>query len=602
MQLQPVRTDLGGHLRAVHELLFHAVYVLARHGLRDLAHAVQILLLGRRHDRPVAVRQRQVGAVPRQAGGGLRARMADLHGELGIGVRVNPVRDALPALLLRFAVHTGATGRDAAFRAHAGHLGKHQPRTAHGTRAKVHEVEVARHAIDGRVLRHRRDHDAVLERQLAQFVGQEHRRRRDAVAIDLHAILLRQPLLVAAQPCSIAQAQVFVADALAAREHRIHELLGFELIAVALAADLEPLHRIPRGVLDAQRLDATRFLIRGEHFGDVLARVAQQLELAREFDGVFDGQLGARADREMRRVHGIAHQHDMAALAVLEPPLIAHHALEIDPRGAAQMARVGHQFRAVQIVCKQLFAERDGLLLIGSFEAAGLPGLFRGLDDEGRGLVVELVDMRLEPAMFGAHEIEGERLVDLVRAQPDVAIGARDDVGLEDVFVFAADARIHAVAGDDEVGIGVVLVALRIGVEHQFHTQLFATGLQNIEQMLAPDAHEAVAARADLAALEQQLDVVPVVERLLDFGGGDRIPLAHVVHGRVGEHHAPAEGVIGLVALHHRDVMVRVELLHQQREIQTSRPPADANDLHGFLPFREIALELNYLSLNDELR
>ncbi|MPM67879.1 hypothetical protein SDC9_114804 [bioreactor metagenome] len=304
----------------------------------------------------------------------------------------------------------------------------------------------------------------------------------------------------------------------------------------------------------------------------------------------------------MRGMHRIAHQHHMAAVGVLQPPLLAHHALKVDPRRAAQMARIGHQPRALQVVGKELLAERNRLRLIGGVQAAGLPGLLGGLDDEGRGGVVELVDVRLKPAMRGAHEVEREGVVYLVRAQPDVAVGARDDVGPEHLGMATADARIHAVAGNDQIGIRIVLVALHIGLEHQLHAQLFAARLQDIEQMLAANAHKAVPARANAAALEQQLNIVPMVERPLNLFGRHRVPLAHGVHGGVREHHAPAKRVIGLIALHHGNVVSRVHLLHQQREIQARRATSDAYDFHGLHPSHRIALVLNYLPLNNRIR
>ena len=62
-----------------------------------------------------------------------------------------------------------------------------------------------------------------------------------------------------------------------------------------------------------------------------------------------------------------------------------------------------------------------------------------------------------------------------------------------------------------------------------------------------------------------------------------RIPSAHILHGRIGENDAPAEGVVRLVALDDRNVMGRVFLLHQQAEIEPSRAASDANDAHMFL-------------------
>jgi hypothetical protein len=131
---------------------------------------------------------------------------------------------------------------------------------------------------------------------------------------------------------------------------------------------------------------------------------------------------------------------------------------------------------------------------------------------------------------------------------------------------------------------GKSVSAVDLGLELQLHAQFFAARLQDVEQLLAPDADEAVAAAAQRAALELELDVVPVVEGLLDGGSGGRVPLAHVVHRLVGEHHAPAEGVVGLVALDDRDVVARVQLLHQQPEVQPGRAAPDADDLHASQP------------------
>jgi hypothetical protein len=55
-------------------------------------------------------------------------------------------------------------------------------------------------------------------------------------------------------------------------------------------------------------------------------------------------------------------------------------------------------------------------------------------------LLVELVDMGLEPAVFGLFEQEGEGVEQPRRAQPDEAVGPRHDVGLEHGGVLLADA------------------------------------------------------------------------------------------------------------------------------------------------------------------
>ncbi len=61
-----------------------------------------------------------------------------------------------------------------------------------------------------------------------------------------------------------------------------------------------------------------------------------------------------------------------------------------------------------------------------------------------------------------------------------------------------------------------------------------------------------------------------MVERIANELTTHRVGLHQVLKRLVGEHDAPAKGVIGLVALDHRDAVRRVLQLHEQREIKTS--------------------------------
>ena len=98
-------------------------------------------------------------------------------------------------------------------------------------RAQVHEVELVRHAVD-------RSNTAPSARRSTRFFSVTERavygvniggatRRSGASAARACAC---EPALEALEPGLVAQAQVLVADALAARQHRVHELLGLELI------------------------------------------------------------------------------------------------------------------------------------------------------------------------------------------------------------------------------------------------------------------------------------------------------------------------------------------------------------------------------------
>jgi hypothetical protein len=76
------------------------------------------------------------------------------------------------------------------------------------------------------------------------------------------------------------------------------------------------------------------------------------------------------------------------------------------------------------------------------------------------------------------------------------------------------------------------------------------------------------------------IDVVPVVEGAEDGARGRLVGRDQVAQRLVREHHAPAESVVGPVALDDRDLMRRILLLEQQRGIQAGRPATDAHDLH----------------------
>ncbi len=113
---------------------------------------------------------------------------------------------------------------------------------------------------------------------------------------------------------------------------------------------------------------------------------------------------------------------------------------------------------------------------------------------------------------------------------------------------------------------------------------LLAASLQDLEQLLARDAREAVPARGDDPIAHVDVDVVPVGQRGRDPGEGVGVGGAEVDHRLVGEHHAPAEGVVAAVALEHGDVGVGTGLLEQQGDVQPGRAAADDRDLHRELP------------------
>ncbi len=118
----------------------------------------------------------------------------------------------------------------------------------------------------------------------------------------------------------------------------------------------------------------------------------------------------------MRRRRRVAHQHD-----VLVVPPLAEHAREVEPRRAAQVLGVRHQGMAAEMVARR---SRSQVAMLSSWLISPKPKasnvFWSHLDDERRGVGVELVGVRPDPAVFGLLEDEGEGVVELlVRAEPD---------------------------------------------------------------------------------------------------------------------------------------------------------------------------------------
>src|SRR5579862_4403156 len=101
--------------------------------------------------------------------------MPELTAYFGVGFRVDEMDDALPRRLMLRRVHAGASRRNAPLRADAGHLDEDKAGAALGALAVMHEMPVRGAAVDRLVLVHGRDHDAILQRHVAELERREHR-------------------------------------------------------------------------------------------------------------------------------------------------------------------------------------------------------------------------------------------------------------------------------------------------------------------------------------------------------------------------------------------------------------------------------------------
>ena len=148
----------------------------------------------------------------------------------------------------------------------------------------------------------------------------------------------------------IAQPQILVPDALARGEEAVRELLRVEM---RVARDvLEPFHAVAGRALQLERLEVALLLIALE----TRAHIQGSGRMRHERDRILHGELGARADAEMRGMRRIADQHEIPVM-----PALAQHAVEIEPGRAAQVAGIAHQPMAAKILAEQLPRRRQSI-------------------------------------------------------------------------------------------------------------------------------------------------------------------------------------------------------------------------------------------------
>ena len=265
---------------------------------------------------------------------------------------------------------------------------------------------------------------------------------------------------------------------------------------------------------------------------------------------------------------------------VLVVPLAVAHAGKGEPRSAGQMSRVVHELVTVEVVREELLAEAVALGLRHLVDPESAPRFLRALDDEGTRVVVEAIAVHLNPAVLRFLEDERERIEGLVRTEPDKLVLAHLDIWLEMLGIFRADLAVEPVASDEQVVLADIGERIHLHLEVEVDTELSSALLQDEKHLLAGQARETMAARADALAFEVNVDVVPVVERRKNAFRGDRVVFAEIFQRLVGEDDPPTKGIVRAVALVDVDFMGRIPALGRNREVETARSASDASDLH----------------------
>ena len=245
------------------------------------------------------------------------------------------------------------------------------------------------------------------------------------------------------------------------------------------------------------------------------------------------------------------------------------------------MARVADQRWPPRYSREQPLAELDRLVGVALVEPVRAPGLLACLDDDGRQVLAELVRVDLEPAVLGALEREREGREGLARAEPDESALAHVDCRARTPRRAAcARAAVDAVGRDHQVGVRELAVVVDLALE--MLTRRRARGARScrmFEQLLALDAAEPVTAACGPSSRGSGRRCRPSdrscpTMAACDSGSAARKPC----HRLVGEHDAPAEGVVGPVALVDLDARARQRLLEQDGRIQPRRPAAGTDD------------------------
>ena len=186
--------------------------------------------------------------------------------------------------------------------------------------------------------------------------------------------------------------------------------------------------------------------------------------------------------------------------------------------------------------------------------------------------------MDLDEPGLGRLEDEREGVEHEVGAEPDVLAALRRDPLAEVRRVRPAHEAVHAVRAHDEVRVQLGDVG-HLGIEAQLGAELARAQLEDVQEQLARDGREGVAARAQQPPAMVDVDRGPARERVGDLQVALGVGVAQRAERLLGEHDAPAERRVGCVALDDGDVMGAVGLLEQDRQVEAGR--AGADDAHS---------------------
>ena len=192
--------------------------------------------------------------------------------------------------------------------------------------------------------------------------------------------------------------------------------------------------------------------------------------------------------------------------------------------------------------------------------------------------------MRVERAEVGFDEGLRQRLEALGRAVPGEFIGRPGHRRAEFVLEAAAHQRVQAVGRDDQVVPGKLIHRLDRRVVSRRDADRANPLLQDREQIKPADRGEADAVDRDILAAQIERDVLPAFHPRRDRVDGVGVVGTQEFQRLLGEHHAKTPGGSGGILFEQVDMRVRMTLLPQISEIETSGASPDHGDTHCLLP------------------
>ncbi len=309
--------------------------------------------------------------------------------------------------------------------------------------------------------------------------------------------------------------------ALASGDETVGKLLRLQ---VGLEPDLlEPLCAVPRRILQTEHFHPPLFLVRFQR----RAGITRVMNVTRQRNGAFHGQLRPRAHGKMSRRRGVTQQNDVPVV-----PCGTVDAREVQPyRRAAQVFRVGNQAVPPKVSLEEPLAEFDSGLLRHAIETVRTPRLLRALDDERAPAVRKGIAVCLVPAGGCLFEVEREGVEGLAGTQPDIPAAPDINVGPEVIRVSRSYCAIYAIGRNNQSGTGRGSVATALHAELQRDAEFLGPAGQDVEQCLPADATEPMPSRSDDAPAVVDVDVVPVHEVLRDLAVGPGVGFAETPQG-----------------------------------------------------------------------